>query len=145
MFSVPEELWRKWDAAIISASRKKAKRAWLSQQRALKQAGETSGPVRTGTILGQLRTHGYGMMASDELSIILDTVLNRQQNGVSAGIRTILNNLYTGQAYRCVTSTHDYSVDATSFSLMGYTQPVPAAETLLDLMSKVKDDGLFDR
>ena len=40
-----EEMWRKWDSAIISASRKKAKRAWLAQQRALKMAGESPGPV----------------------------------------------------------------------------------------------------
>ena len=41
-----EETWRRWDSAIISASRKKAKRAWLAQQRASQLAG-TTGPVHS--------------------------------------------------------------------------------------------------
>ena len=36
-----EEKWRKWDASINSAARKKAKRASLAQQKALAAAGET--------------------------------------------------------------------------------------------------------
>ena len=41
-----EETWRRWDSAIISASRKKAKQAWLAQQRASQLAG-TTGPVHS--------------------------------------------------------------------------------------------------
>ena len=79
-------------------------------------------PIKV-SILTQLRANGYGLLASSEMSMVLDKVLNRQHNGVTLGVRSMrINNFFTGQAYKCMTSsTHNYTVEEPGLGIMGYS------------------------